>query len=54
MGCTYEEAPNYNADATMDDGSCEMPTGESDCPFDTDGNGIVGSADLLNFLAAYS
>ena len=54
MGCTYEEAPNYNADATMDDGSCEMPSGESDCPFDTDGNGLVGSADLLEFLAAYS
>ena len=54
MGCTYEEAPNYNADATMDDGSCEMPSGESDCPFDTDGNGMVGSADLLEFLAAYS
>ena len=54
MGCTYEEAPNYNADATMDDGSCEMPSGESDCPFDTDGNGMVGSADSLEFLAAYS
>jgi len=25
-----------------------------DCPFDTDGNGLVGSADLLEFLAAYS
>lgn len=54
LGCTYEEAPNYDDAATLDDGTCEMPEGESDCPFDTDGNGIVGSADLLEFLGAYS
>jgi hypothetical protein len=54
LGCTYEEAPNYDSEATLDDGTCEMPEGESDCPFDTDGNGIVGSADLLEFLGAYS
>lgn len=53
-GCTYSEAPNFNPAATADDGSCEMPTGESECPFDVDGNGFVGSADLLEFLAAYS
>ncbi|MDA1336238.1 MAG: hypothetical protein O2818_05050 [Bacteroidetes bacterium] len=53
-GCTYFEAPNFNPDATADDGSCEMPSGEDPCPFDVDGNGLVGSADLLEFLAAYS
>ncbi|HIM13523.1 MAG TPA: hypothetical protein EYJ03_02615, partial [Candidatus Poseidoniales archaeon] len=28
MGCTYADATNYNADATMDDGSCEYAPGE--------------------------
>ena len=51
---TYAEADNYLPNANVDDGSCELPEGEVDCPFDTDGNGLVGSADLLEFLAAYS
>ena len=54
LGCTYAEAPNFDPGANVDDGSCEMPTGESDCPFDADGNGLIGSGDLLEFLAAYS
>lgn len=54
LGCTYAEADNYSPNANVDDGSCELPQGEVDCPFDTDGNGLVGSADLLEFLAAYS
>ena len=54
LGCTYAEADNYAPNANVDDGSCELPEGEVDCPFDTDGNGLVGSADLLEFLAAYS
>ena len=54
LGCTYEEASNYNSEATVDDGSCLITGGVNDCPFDTDGNGLVGSADLLEFLAAYS
>jgi hypothetical protein len=54
LGCTYLEADNYSPSATVDDGSCELPQGEAECPFDTDGNGLVGSADLLEFLAAYS
>jgi hypothetical protein len=53
LGCTYAEASNYNAEATVDDGSCEL-VAEDDCPFDVDGNGFVGSGDLLEFLAAYS
>ena len=54
LGCTYPEADNYSPSANVDDGSCELPEGEVECPFDTDGNGLVGSADLLEFLAAYS
>lgn len=52
-GCTYVDAENYDPAATIDDGSCVLPSGESDCPFDSDGNGSVGSADLLDFLAQY-
>ena len=52
FGCTYPDAPNYNPNATVDNGSCELAAA-NDCPFDTDGNGTVGSGDLLNFLAAY-
>ena len=53
LGCTYPEASNYNAEATSDDGSCEL-VADNSCPFDVDGNGLVGSGDLLEFLAAYS
>lgn len=52
-GCTYVDAENYDPAASVDDGSCVLPSGESDCPFDSDGNGSVGSADLLDFLAQY-
>ena len=52
FGCTYPDAPNYNPAATVDNGTCEL-SAANDCPFDTDGNGTVGSGDLLNFLAAY-
>jgi hypothetical protein len=52
FGCTYPDAPNYNPNATVDNGLCELAAA-NDCPFDTDGNGTVGSGDLLNFLAAY-
>ena len=54
LGCTYAEADNYAPGANVDDGSCELPEGDVECPFDIDGNGLVGSADLLEFLAAYS
>ena len=34
--CTYPLAPNYNATATMDDGSCELI-----CQADLNGDGDV-------------
>ena len=52
LGCTYPDADNYNAAATEDNGTCTFTVAPS-CPFDVDGNGTVGSADLLEFLAVY-
>ena len=43
-GCTLMSACNYNIDATMNDGSCEWPTGVYDC----DGNCMNDSdSDLI-------
>lgn len=54
QGCTYADATNYDAAATLDDGSCEFDcTGGGSCAFDTDGNQLIGSADLLIFLSLY-
>lgn len=35
FGCMQENAPNYNAEATFDDGSCEAATGDGDHGGDT-------------------
>jgi hypothetical protein len=52
-GCTYENALNYNANAVIDDGSCEFGATANDCPADLDQNGIVGVSDLLIFIGEY-
>ena len=52
MGCTYEDADNYDPSATTDDGSCEFDSGGS-CPGDLNGDGQVGTPDLLQFLSAF-
>ena len=54
-GCTESSALNFLPYANNDDGSCvfEECTGESACPFDANGDGEIGSADLLQFLTAY-
>ena len=48
VGCTYAAAPNYNPDATMDDGSCLLT-----CTGDLNGDGIIQLTDLLDFLTSY-
>jgi hypothetical protein len=53
QGCTYADATNYDAVATLDDGTCEFDCSGGDCAFDTDGNNLIGSADLLVFLSLY-
>ena len=53
QGCTYGDATNYDAAATLDDGTCEFDCSGGDCAFDTDGNNLIGSADLLVFLSLY-
>ena len=52
QGCTYPAAENYDATATVEDGTCEFITG-SDCPSDINGDGQVGTPDLLLFLSAF-
>ena len=54
QGCTYEDATNYDEGADLDDGSCEFDcSGGGACAYDTDGNNLIGSADLLVFLSIY-
>ena len=52
-GCTNSEAQNYQLFATVDDGSCVLEPCESACPGDLDGDGAVGTPDLLSLLASF-
>jgi agmatine deiminase len=49
MGCTDPAACNYNAFASIDDGSCEPPC----CPGDINGDGGMNVADLLVILSEF-
>ena len=51
-GCTYPDAMNFFAQATVEDGSCEFQLG-SNCPADLNGDGLIGTNDLLAFLAEF-
>jgi hypothetical protein len=51
-GCTYPDAPNYNPNATVEDGSCEYPV--DSCVGDLDGNGEIIVSDLLLLLSVYA
>ena len=53
LGCTYEAASNYNPLANDDDESCVFEDAGNDCPADLDGDGSVGTADLLEFLTSF-
>ena len=53
-GCTDATAENYVPYANNDDGSCVFePCSGGACPFDSNGDGEIGSADLLDFLVAF-
>lgn len=51
-GCTYPLAPNFDASATMDDGSCEW-SAPPDCVGDLNNDGQVTVADLLSLLSVF-
>ena len=51
LGCTCDFAVNYNANATVDDGSCFI-LNDTDCP-DLDGDVLVGVSDVLAILASF-
>lgn len=51
-GCTDSTALNYDSTATMDDGSCYYETGSA-CPGDLNGDCMVDTADLLEFLTSF-
>ena len=49
LGCTDEEANNYNPNAVVDDGSCVLES----CFGDVDGDNAVTVSDLLEILAEF-
>ena len=49
LGCTNEEAINYNPNAVVDDGSCLLES----CLGDVDGDNSVTVSDLLEILAEF-
>ncbi len=55
-GCTYEQACNYEPEATNDDGSCTFPLPGLDCAgnclADVDGNLVCDSEDYTGVLEA--
>lgn len=51
FGCIYEAAENFNDAANTDDGSCEFDLNA--CPGDLDGDGLVATPDLLQFLSVF-
>lgn len=53
FGCTYTASTNYNPDANVDDGSCDLITGNPTCLGDLNIDGVVNSNDLLLFLSTF-
>jgi hypothetical protein len=52
-GCMNPEANNFQLFATTDDGSCVFTPCVQDCPSDLDGDGSVGTSDLLALLSSF-
>ena len=53
IGVTNETATNYQPLATVDDGSCVFQECESTCPNDLNGDGAIGTPDLLSLLSSF-
>ena len=53
LGCTYLDAENYDATASVDDGSCTGFGSSNDCPSDLNQDGAIGAGDLLIFLGEF-
>ncbi len=51
-GCTYPVAINYNANADVDDGSCQFSV-DCTCPADLNLDGVIGVSDLILFIGLY-
>lgn len=51
-GCTNSEALNFDSNAILEDGSCEFSNVNA-CPEDINGDGMVTTPDLLQFLGAF-
>ena len=55
MGCMDSTALNYNADATMDDGSCTYPLSTTvTLPFDFDGTNCGSGNDVNSTTLGYT
>lgn len=52
-GCTFEGAPNYDPAALIDDGSCLFDVVGNFCQGDLNGDGVISTLDLLDFLSVY-
>ena len=54
MGCTYNEALNFDSTANLDDGTCLFAEVCNDsCPGDFNLDGTIGTEDLLIFLTGW-
>lgn len=51
LGCTYTDASNFDPLALIEDGSCLFEA--STCPTDLNGDGTIGTADLLSLLEGF-
>ena len=53
LGCTYMQALNYQADASLDDGSCLFAPCNNGCEGDIDGDSSVTINDILLLLSNF-